>query len=91
MKVEFETIGNKPDKWPANAIEIQLDNIQKQMETYKKNPNYKNKEVLISLVNDYDFNQRSAIGLFRTTEYEVAIINSLFVNKGTDLLFTKNS
>lgn len=79
MKVEFETVGNKPDKWPANAIECQLDNIQKQMEMFKKNPNYKNKEVLISLVNDYDLNQRSAIGLFRTTEYEVAIINSLFV------------
>lgn len=79
MKVEFETVGNKPDKWPANAIECQLDNIQKQLEMFKKNPNYKNKEVLISLVNDYDLNQRSAIGLFRTTEYEVAIINSLFV------------
>lgn len=79
MESEIITIKNKPDDWPANDIECQLENIKNQIEEFKKNPNYKNKEVLVSLVSDYDLNQRSAIGLFRTTEYEVAIINSLFM------------
>ncbi len=46
---------------------------------FKLNPNYKNKEVLISLICNYDLNQQSTIGLCRTTNYEVAIINSLFI------------
>lgn len=72
-------IDSKPKDWPANAIECQLENIQQQIDIFKKNPNYKNKEVLVSLVSDYDLNQRSIMGLCRTTEYEVAIINSLFI------------
>lgn len=69
----------KPKDWPANAIECQLDNIHIQMEKFKKEPSYKNKEVLLSLVSDYDLNQRSMLGLLRNTEYEVACINSLFI------------
>lgn len=72
-------IDSKPKDWPANAIECQLENIQRQIDVFKKNPNYKNKEVLVSLFSDYDLNQRSIMGLCRTTEYEVAIINSLFI------------
>ena len=48
-----------------------------QFDKFKVDPSYKNKEVLVSLVSDYDLNQRSMLGLFRTTEYEVACINSL--------------
>lgn len=69
----------KPEGWPANAIECQLENIQYQVKKFKLNPNYKNKEVLISLICNYDLNQQSTIGLCRTTNYEVAIINSLFI------------
>lgn len=79
MNCKFDTINTKPENWPANAIECQLENIQNQMDKFKKNPNYKNKEILVSLVTDYDLNQRSGLGLFRTTEYEVAIINALFL------------
>lgn len=78
MNCKFDTIDTKPENWPDNAIECQLENIQNQMDKFKRDPNYKNKEILVSLVNDYDLNQRSGLGLFRTTEYEVAIINSLF-------------
>ena len=78
MNYKLDTINSKPKDWPANAIECQLENIQNQMDEFKRNPNYKNKEVLVSLVTDYDLNQRSALGLLRTTKYEVAIINSLF-------------
>lgn len=79
MKYKMKKPAKKPKDWPANAIECQLDNIHIQMEKFKKEPNYKNKEVLLSLVSDYDLNQRSMLGLLRNTEYEVACINSLFV------------
>lgn len=80
MNFEVNTVVDKPEDWPANAIECQLENIRTQLERFKEEPNYKNKEVLISLVSDYDLNQRSTLGLFRTTEYEVACINSLFID-----------
>lgn len=69
----------KPDDWPANEIEWALERIQIQLDRFKEKPSYKNKEVLIALVSDYDLNQRSACGLLRTTDYEVACINSLYI------------
>lgn len=79
MDVEYFNIDEKPEDWPANAIECQLENIYTQINKFKENPSYKNKEVLISLVSDYDLNQRSMLGLLRTTEYEAVLINSLFL------------
>ena len=79
MAFEVKEVTDKPEKWPANAIECQLENILVQLDEFKKDPSYKNKEVLVSLVSDYDLNQRSMLGLFRTTDYEVARINTLFV------------
>ncbi len=79
MSYEIEEVTEKPEGWPANAIECQLDNVQKALDEFKDNPSYKNKEVLISLVSDYDLNQRSMVGLFRNTDYEVACINALFL------------
>jgi len=80
MNYEMSVVTNKPTNWPANAIECKLDSISSQFDKFKEDPNYKNKEVLVSLVSDYDLNQRSSLGLFRTTEYEVAYINSLFID-----------
>ena len=79
MDIEYITGTDKPKDWPANAIECQLENIMSQLDRFKREPTYKNKEVLISLVSDYDLNQRSALGLFRTTEYEIGCINDLFM------------
>ena len=79
MNYETEEVIDKPEGWPANAIECQLENIQMQLDEFIRNPSYKNKEVLVSLVSDYDLNQRSMLGLFRTTDYEVACINALFM------------
>ena len=80
MKYKTKKPAKKPKDWPANAIECALDNIQSQVERFRVDPSYKNKEVLLALVSDYDLNQRSMLGLLRTTEYEVACINSLFVD-----------
>jgi hypothetical protein len=78
MEIETFNMDEKPEGWPANAIECRLENINDQLDEFKKNPSYKNKEVLVSLVTDYDLNQRSMQGIIRTTDYEVALINTLF-------------
>ena len=67
-----------PDDWPVNAAECALQNILDAIERFIDEPNYRNKEVLISLVSTYDLNQTSHLGLFRITDYEVCCIN----NKG---------
>lgn len=69
----------KPNDWPNNHIEQQLDLIHETVKKFLDNPNYRTREVLISLVTSYDLNQNSAVGILRTTPYEVAIINTLYV------------
>ena len=88
MTVEFIELEEKPTDWPANAIEAQLENIWNCINVFKEEPNYKNKEILISLFSAYDFNQQSQIGLFRTTKYEVSIINSLFLLASFHQIYT---
>lgn len=79
MDIDYIEIKDKPKNWPANAIELHLDNISNCLDKFVLNPNYKTKEILISLISSYDLNQQSHLGLLRTTEYEVAQINSLFI------------
>ena len=74
---------DKPDEWPANARECSLENLWVALNSFLKDPNHKTKEVLLSLVCHYDLNQDSQIGLHRVTEYEVYLINSLYVLAGT--------
>lgn len=69
----------KPSDWPANAKEYALENIHNTVLKFIDKPGYETKEVLISLVSDYDLNQRSYIGLYRVTDYEVSMINSLYL------------
>ncbi len=70
---------SKPSDWPANAKECALENIFSAVIKFIDNPGYETKEVLVSLVSAYDLNQRSYIGLHRVTEYEVPMINSLYM------------
>lgn len=57
MNYEMEEVIDKPEGWSANAIECQLENIQMQLDKFMRNPNYKSKEVLVSLVSVYDRRQ----------------------------------
>lgn len=77
MDIEYLP-AEKPEDWPANARECDLDNIKRAVDNYRKNPGYRSKEVLISLLNDYDLNQTAPLGLYRITDYEVALINELY-------------
>ncbi|MCT4663014.1 MAG: hypothetical protein N4A40_14245, partial [Tissierellales bacterium] len=68
----------RPKTWLSNAIEKQLETIQIQLEEFKKNPNYINKEKLISTINSYDIDQSINEGWNRTTNYEGYIVSSLY-------------
>ena len=86
MNITYLNEMDIPKDWPANAIECQLENIMLQLDNFNKKPNYKNREVLISLVTDYDLNQRPALGLFRTTKYEIGCINAIFMEANWEWL-----
>ena len=78
MYYEEET-AEKPEKWPANAREQILDKLCECVEEFKKNPSYKTREVLLSLTCEHDLNLNDNLGLVRVTEYEVGILNFLYL------------
>ena len=78
MYYEKET-ADKPEKWPANAREQFLDTLCECVEKFEKNPSYKTREVLLSLTCEHDLNLNENFGLVRVTEYEVGILNFLYL------------
>ena len=78
MDFEFST-AEKPKDWPTNAREHDIELIEKAIDEFEANPNYKTREVLITMFSDFDLNQTAAIGVYRICEYEVALINELYL------------
>lgn len=62
------------------AKECELENIYISLQKFIKDPSYRNKEVLVALADNYDLNQKSLLGLYRYSEYEVTMINFLFIH-----------
>ncbi|MEG2013455.1 MAG: hypothetical protein RR063_09675 [Anaerovoracaceae bacterium] len=87
---EFETnfMKTKPKDWPVNAREAKLELIWDKIKEFEVNPSYKTREVLLAVVCDNDANQHSSIGTIRTTEFEVQLMNLIFVK--ADLLQIKS-
>lgn len=69
---------SKPKDWPVNNREAKLEYVYRVVELYRDAPNYKNREVLLAILNEHDLNQRSYEGKSRVTEYEVEMINLLY-------------
>lgn len=69
---------SKPKDWPVNNREAKLEYVYRAVEQYKDASNYRNREVLLAIINEHDLNQRSYIGEWRVTEYEVEMINLLY-------------
>jgi len=78
MEIRLSDNIEKPADWPVNHTEELLDNIFSALEQFRRNPNYKTKEYLVSLSTNYDLNQTSSLGRHRHTEYEVSMINTLW-------------
>ena len=74
-----EKIADKPEKWPANAREQILNTLCECVKEFKKNPSYKTREALLSLTCKHDLNLNENFGLVRVTEYEVGILNFLYL------------
>lgn len=70
---------DKPQDWPANESEAILETLCDKVEKFRTNPCYKTREVLVALTIEHDLNQSVGRGLVRVTEYEVGIINYLYL------------
>lgn len=69
----------KPSDWPQNQREARLSNILYAIKRFEKEPNYGNKEILLSLLSEIDPNQYHSLGLMRISAYEIALINTLYL------------
>ena len=78
MEIEFTTENDKPADWPVNEHELMLKQIGDCVNKFIEEPNYINREILISLISRHDLNQGVGRGPLRVTEYEVSIINALY-------------
>ena len=79
MEIEFTTEKDKLDNLLANEHELMIEQIGDCVNEFIKEPNYVNREILISLISQHDLNQGIGRGLLRVTEYEVGIINALYL------------
>lgn len=76
----------KPEKWPVNNRELKIDRIDKNLKNFMKQPNYINREKLLSLISIIDLNSNKGIGPVRITDYEIGMLNNFyFVGKGMNL------
>ncbi len=73
----------KPGDWPQNRREWILEVLCEQIEKFADDPTYLNRERLIALASEHDLNETSAFGLIRFTEYEVGLINYLYIASNT--------
>ena len=68
----------KPKDWPANDRERFLDEVVRLLRTYIAHPSTEVKDALVDLSCDYDYQQKLMLGICRVTDYEVALVNSIY-------------
>ena len=74
-KVAFQ----KPVNWPCNTRELRLDQVDKAIGDFQKDPNYASRERLVSLSFDYDVNQLGSIGdMSGVSPYEIALVQNIY-------------
>ena len=55
--IEFGDDSIKPTDWPKTYKEARLSRVLEYIGIFKKDPSYKNKEILFGLVNQSDLNE----------------------------------
>ena len=70
---------NRPNDWPANGREQRLDIMWDLLNKFESKPSYRTRELLLAFVNDNDANQYTSFGKVRFSEYEVELINIIYV------------
>lgn len=69
----------KPLDWPINEKEAKLENIYIALYKFTNNPTVQNKSHLIDIITQNELNQVERTGLYHFTEYEIAMINQLWL------------
>ena len=69
----------KPKDWPINDRERFLDEIVRLLRSYNAHPSYITKDALVDLSCNYDYRQKPILGMCRVTDYEVMLINSIYM------------
>ena len=69
----------KPTDWPRNNREINLDIIYEKVQNFIKSPNYKNKEVLFTLLDPTEMNELNEMGEIHICDYEIALMNEIIL------------
>ena len=77
MKIDYMD-EKEPEGWPVNGKEASLSNVHMYFEKFIKEPNFHNKEMLLALINQDDLNEPNDLGMVRTTDYEIGLINSIY-------------
>lgn len=77
MNVNY-TKAEKPNNWPINMAEQSLECIALALDDFCKTPGYVTRESLLSLIDEYDLNQRGFLGEYRVDRYEVSKINEIY-------------
>lgn len=76
--MDIEKVG-KPNNWPQNNREMNLENIYTFFQKFIKSPNYENKELLFALLDTTDINSINEMGVVHICDYEIALINQLYM------------
>ena len=77
MKMIFNK--NKPNDWPLNQREASITNVYNYLMKFIDKPSTDNKEYLLALVNQDDINQSDDTGNARYTDYEISMINTIYL------------
>lgn len=79
LEIEYVSENDAPEEWPINQRERKLQLIFDSVVRFRENPTYKNKEVLVSLISNSDLNEFDNRGVHRTTQYEIVLLNSIYL------------
>lgn len=78
-KGEAEEI-EKPVDWPKNNREVNVDLAYELTNKYSSEPTIENKEILYSHILKSSLNEINSTGMHRVSDYEVQILNTLYLN-----------
>ena len=69
----------KPKDWPVNERERFFDEVIRLLCAYIAHPSYKAKDALVNLACNYDYYQKPMLGFHRVTDYEVMLVNRIYL------------
>ena len=69
----------KPENWPQNGREQQLDLINQMINEFVDKPTHATRERMLAVICNSDANEFAGYGEMRVTEYEAHLINSLYL------------